>query len=144
MKLSEAQQTQLNQLLLGVAAENKTEVSRIAKGANVDELIARVKNLRATPGGEYAAIANIDGLGTGVHVIPAIDLDAIQISVPDSAIPEEVRWCEALDWDIIAKCKDSTITNLWAQFGDGKQSAENPKYAAFKTRLEQVKKEFVL
>lgn len=140
MKLSEAQQTQLNQLLLGVAAENSTEVARIAKGSDANELIARVKNLRATPGGKYAAIANIDGLGVGVHVIPAIDLSAIEIKVPDSAIPEEIRWCESLPWDVIAKSQ-AAITKLWEQFGEGKQSSDNPKYQAFKLRLEQEKQE---
>lgn len=137
LKLSEAERSQLNQVLLGSAALDKTEVARVTRGDS-DGVIDRVKMLRSTDTGKYAAIANIDGLGVGVHIVPHIDLSTIEIKVPESAKPESERWCDGLEWGVIEKSQ-AGITKLWEQFGDGKQLDTNPKYVAFKRRFEQLK-----
>ena len=53
-------------------------MTRVTRGDS-EGIIERVKTLHSTKVGQYAEIANIDGLGVGVHIVPEIDLSTIQI-----------------------------------------------------------------
>ena len=133
-KFTEAERRQLNAVLLGTLAVEGAEVTRLAGAHHSNDLIARVQRLRRLPGGKYACIARIEGEGTQVQIVPHIDFDDIQISLPADSLAPEQHWANALPWNEIGQKKTSgqTLTALWGEYGQGRQGESNPHYQAFR------------
>lgn len=149
--LSLALQKQNNVILLGSAALDRDNLSRIGCD-DPDEVIEQVKQMRSLPGCQYAAVVRRKG-EISVQVVPYINVSDIEIDLPDDDEPDEVEvWWKSVYTDEIKEwlrdladdylsgnIKSPLKGTICPRFGIPKPLRSDPKYVRVSEAWEEAK-----
>lgn len=149
--LSLALQKQNNVILLGSAALDRDNLSRIGCQA-IDEIIEQVKQMRSLPGCQYAAVVRQRG-EISVQVVPYINVSDIEIDLDDDNEPDEVEvwwqsvytekarmWLRMLaERHLAGEIKSPLKTEICPYFGIAKPLRSDPKYVRVSDAWDEAK-----